>query len=252
MNGPMKWFRYYSESLESKKVQDLPPRLFKFWVNLLALANFDTTRGNLPNPNVIGFRLRLKPETVTKYLRDLTERRLVDSDTDTIRMHNWDKWQRVSDSSAERMAHKRRTSSEDVPNSSALDKSRVETEQNKRENKEAEAEQEPEAGGGANGSARAMLLAYLTTKYQNEIGTVTPVIADALDDWAERIPDSIHAEYAFAQAAESGARNWRYVESVLKRLEEDKWPADPSYHADSHGLVKADDYDWLQKMRTHD
>lgn len=90
--------------------------------------------------------------------------------------------------------------------------------------------------------------------YEQEIGTITPAIRDTLLDWETRIPlepegerTDRFVEYAFKEAALNGARSWRYVETVLKRLESEKWPLDlwdtpPKKAAatQSHGLSDAD------------
>ena len=99
----MKWFRFYSEVLESKKVQDLSPLLFKFWINLLALANNETPRGSLPDVEEVAFRLRLPVKRVSDDMVVMVAKGLIDAESDTIRMHNWDTWQKASDDAAERM-----------------------------------------------------------------------------------------------------------------------------------------------------
>ena len=225
----MKWFRFYTEALNSKKVQDLTPVLFKFWVNLLALANNEAPRGSLPDDAEVAFLLRLPPRRVVGWMAQLRERGLVDAESDTNVMHNWEKWQMPSDDAAERMAKKRRTRSADVPNKFALD-SDTDTEAEEDTDSEAEAEQR-------NGCIFRL--------YEQEIGAITPAIRDTLLDWDERIPSDQFAMYAFEQAATNGARTWRYVETVLKRLEAESWPVEMSATkkadaAEPHALSDAD------------
>lgn len=52
--------------------------------------------------------------------------------------------------------------------------------------------------------------------YEDNFGPLTPLIADALKD-AERSYPASWLEEAMRVAVESNARNWRYVEAVLKR-----------------------------------
>jgi len=78
----MNWFRYHTDALDNPKVQELPPELFKFWVNLLCLARLYD--GVLPDDRTIAFRLRMPltstPDndtsdahnTVHKYYMDAT------------------------------------------------------------------------------------------------------------------------------------------------------------------------------------
>ncbi len=52
--------------------------------------------------------------------------------------------------------------------------------------------------------------------YENHIGPLTPMIAEALREAEETYP-SIWIQDAFRIAVENNARSWRYVEAVLKR-----------------------------------
>src|SRR3990167_8637422 len=91
------WFRYYSEALESRKVQSLPPALFKHWVNLLSLANVGKPRGHLPTLEDIAFALRLKAPATQAVIDDLIERRFLDLKPDGLWAHDWPDWQKDRD-----------------------------------------------------------------------------------------------------------------------------------------------------------
>lgn len=56
--------------------------------------------------------------------------------------------------------------------------------------------------------------------YEEHIGTITPIIGERLVEAAERYPAD-WIEDAFREAVELNARNWRYVERVLKRWAEE-------------------------------
>ncbi|MCF6277143.1 MAG: DnaD domain protein [Anaerolineales bacterium] len=56
--------------------------------------------------------------------------------------------------------------------------------------------------------------------YEENIGPLTPLIADSLKDAEEEYPEKV-LENAFAQAVKANARNWRYVEAILKRWKEE-------------------------------
>jgi len=89
-------------------------------------------------------------------------------------------------------------------------------------------------------------LALLSGHFEDEIGSLTPAIADQLQDWADRIPDDKYIGYAFGEAATNGSRSWKYVEAILKRLEEAKWPALDKL--DDNGRESDDDQiDWLEQ-----
>lgn len=55
--------------------------------------------------------------------------------------------------------------------------------------------------------------------YEENIGPLTPMIADALKDAEETYPPVWIAD-ALRKAVENNKRNWRYVEAILKRWQE--------------------------------
>lgn len=194
----MKWFRFHSEALDSKKVQDLSPVLFKFWINLLALANNEDPRGTLPGDEEVAFRLRIPPKKTSEWINELVGRGLVDDNPDTVVMHNWDKWQRASDNAAERMANTRRTSSEDVPNKFALDTDRDKTRTEQKEDTEAE-----ERG-------------RIFRLYEDLCGSVNPVTSEKLLELESEFSEECLA-HCFEEAALSNGRNLKYVTAILDR-----------------------------------
>ena len=54
--------------------------------------------------------------------------------------------------------------------------------------------------------------------YEQEIGTLTPAVAEALAEAAERYPEPWIVD-ALREAARSNVRSWRYAEAVLRRWE---------------------------------
>ncbi len=54
--------------------------------------------------------------------------------------------------------------------------------------------------------------------YEDNIGPLTPILADALQD-AERAYSTEWVAEAIALAAKRNKRNWKYIESILKRWE---------------------------------
>lgn len=55
--------------------------------------------------------------------------------------------------------------------------------------------------------------------YEEHIGPLTPLIADALGD-AEKTYPASWIEDAFRRAVENNKRNWRYIEAILRRWQE--------------------------------
>ena len=56
--------------------------------------------------------------------------------------------------------------------------------------------------------------------YEENIGPLTPMIADTLKDAEEEYPAE-EIEKAFAQALKANVRKWNYVEAILKRWKEE-------------------------------
>ena len=134
----MEWLRYYTDTLESRKIQSLPAPLFKAWVNLLCVARiFD---GVIPADEA-SFRLRVTEKQITDWLAELQSRKLVDVTEDgTFYPHDWDEHQKVSDDAAGRKRiqreRQRRDKSRDMSRDSngtcpALDQIRADTEQSR-------------------------------------------------------------------------------------------------------------------------
>jgi DnaD/phage-associated family protein len=59
--------------------------------------------------------------------------------------------------------------------------------------------------------------------YEEHIGTITPIVGDRLVDAQDRYPAE-WIEDAFREAAELNARNWRYIETILRNWAEEGRP----------------------------
>jgi hypothetical protein len=124
----MEWFRFYTKALESRKVQTLPPALFKAWVNLLCVARIYD--GEIP-PEEAAYRLRTSLERVKEWLFTLRAHKLIEGPP--WRPHDWDDHQCNSDSAVERMrAYRKREREKNVlrnalRNSDGVDQIRTDT-----------------------------------------------------------------------------------------------------------------------------
>lgn len=99
------WFRFWRRTLNTPKVQKLPPALFKAWVNLLCTTEDD---GALPSLDDLSFSLRAPERMVQGWIDELVERGLLDRDAEgRILAHDWDEHQRKSDNVADRVAKHR-------------------------------------------------------------------------------------------------------------------------------------------------
>lgn len=95
------WFRYYTGAVHDPKVQRLPNREFKAWVNLLCLAA--ENGGVLPEISDCAYILRFGEVEMTSILEQLSKVGLFDETEAGLKPHNWDGRQYKSDVSTERV-----------------------------------------------------------------------------------------------------------------------------------------------------
>ncbi|KKM63395.1 hypothetical protein LCGC14_1511830 [marine sediment metagenome] len=91
----MKWFRFYYEVAEDPKVQTLPTRLFKLWINVLCLAA--KNKGVVPPVPQIAYALRMGRARVDLDMDALRRVGLFDSTPVGLIPHNWNGRQFTSD-----------------------------------------------------------------------------------------------------------------------------------------------------------
>lgn len=125
----MEWFRCYTRTLDSAKVQKLVPVLFKHWFNLCCLARIHD--GPLPNLKEISFRLRVSEPQAQNILDSLIDSELIEKRVNgDFWMHDWEEHQRVSDNVTERV---RKHRAKQVGNVSVTAQNRADTEQSRAE-----------------------------------------------------------------------------------------------------------------------
>lgn len=96
-----RWFRFYGDALNDRKVQSLPPELFKAWVNLLCLACNEN--GKAFDLAQVAFALRLADSKAQSVVGDLLSRGLLDDTAAGLVPHNWNSRQYKSDTSNQRV-----------------------------------------------------------------------------------------------------------------------------------------------------
>ncbi len=101
----MKWFRLYNEVLDDPKVQQLPPELFKCWINILCIASKND--GKLPDIKAIAYHIRASESATQSLLDALLEAQLLQEFSNQhgkwLAPHSWQKRQYKSDTSSERV-----------------------------------------------------------------------------------------------------------------------------------------------------
>lgn len=97
------WIRLYTEVVDDRKVQNLSPQVFKFWINCLCLAGkYD---GYLPSNDQIIWHLRHRRDDVVNWKAQLVTAGLLDvvNDEGRLQPHEWKQRQYEVDVSTERV-----------------------------------------------------------------------------------------------------------------------------------------------------
>lgn len=130
------WFRFYHDVTNDPKVQELPPRLFKAWVNVLCLT---CRHGNaVPSIKDIAFGLRVSKRAATAIIDELITAGLIEETPEGFQPHNWLDRQFKSDSSTERVKRFReqqRNVSETVTGTGPDTETDTETEADQKQNR---------------------------------------------------------------------------------------------------------------------
>jgi hypothetical protein len=96
------WFRFYDDAVTDPKVQLLSDKLFKFWVNILCLAN--KNNGELPSATHIAYALHETVDVAKEACFALLQSGLLDRfDGNVLRPHNWSKRQPIQNLSTPRV-----------------------------------------------------------------------------------------------------------------------------------------------------
>lgn len=86
-----RWLRLYHALLDNAKVQSLPDKLFKQWINTLCIIK--RNHGAMPPLEEYAFALRMPPNQAQKTLDELIEKHLLDVTDGVTVPHNWELWQ---------------------------------------------------------------------------------------------------------------------------------------------------------------
>jgi len=190
MTSPL-WLKLWIDLLDDTKVAKMSDWLFRQFVYLLLAAKEYDKDGLLPTELDLAWRLRMSKETVHKSLVDLATFGVVcyDLDAGAWLIVNFKKRQAVSDSvdRVRRFRARKKEQEEVLRGNVTLSAS----------------------------SSSSLLNNNLYLTYEQEIGALTPQIADCLKAAEEDYPAE-WIDQAIKEAALHNARSWKYVEAVLK------------------------------------
>lgn len=141
---PQTWFRLYNEVVDDPKVQQLPPALFRAWINFLCLVSKNGFC--LPSIADIAYRLRVSKGKAESLRGELVAAGLFEEEDGGFYPHNWNGRQFKSDVSTDRVRAFRERSgnvSETAEETPAPEQSRTEQKQNREKPTRADARRVP-------------------------------------------------------------------------------------------------------------
>ena len=219
----MAWFRFYDEVLDDPKVQQLPGKTFKNWVNILCLAKRND--GVLPPISAVAFALRMTEVETQTLIEILKNNKLLDDTSNGIIPHNWSGRQYKSDVSTDRVKRfrKRSETPEETP-------PETETETEKKECSSNDIFEkwwkEVPKKVGKGGARRAFNTALKKTSFENLLTKIQEYSAACADKKSEFIahPDTWLNKERWLDEPAAGGNGADHVEiSPEKQLENKAW-----------------------------
>jgi DnaD/phage-associated family protein len=215
----MPWFRVYSEMMSDRKINRICKKtgqskalVIGLWVCLLSLANESPQRGTLLLAEDIPFstedledEIGLPEEIITQLLDEFRTYGMI-SGSGIISIENWGKRQYKSDSSTSRVRHYRARKKAKEHDETLQERysNALETES------ETDTEEETESETTTSGD-----FGQLCTAYEHNIGPLSPMTADMLEDDLGQYGLQICLD-AILVAVEQNKRKWAYVRGIMR------------------------------------
>ena len=236
------WIKLYLEILDDPKMGRLPDSLWRFAVECFLLAGKKGDDGVLPAVEDIAWSLHLEEEKVEEYLGELGKVEIVHEEAPGNWVVSHFANRQVSES-AERVARYRARYSNVVSNEE--EKCDV-TESNEVCNADVAADSSTSSSSSISNSISESNSDSLENEgfqnfhdispgeekpdnvfkvYEQNIGALTPMIADALRE-AETTDGAVWVVAAIEEAVRSNARSWKYCEAILQRWRRDGFQVD--------------------------
>lgn len=198
------WLKLYHEMIDDPKVARLPDSSYRRFIECLLLAGETDEDGFLPDIETMAWRLRIDERTLKDDMSRLALAGLVELAEDGRWLVSSFSKRQKGLSKAEymrRLREERQVSYQNVTDSNAdkiIDKDKIE---------DKDKDKEPEACDDG----------LVFSAYENEIGVITPKIAEEIGAWLD---DDIPAQWltdAIMTASRNNKRNWAYVNAIVKR-----------------------------------
>jgi len=204
-----------------EELQDIDGVALKVWIFLALSINRNTEQAH-PGIRTIAQACGIGQNTAIAAIHELEQHQLlvVNREDRKYNIYEIPAYASANARTASKMEADDRTASEDLQTASEKPQTASENSQtasvSRRLNQITRSNQnEPEINNSSNKT-----LAAISILYESEIGMLTPMIADFLRDAAKDYPAG-WVEDAIQAAARRNARNWSYIETILKRWKKD-------------------------------
>lgn len=230
------WIKLYHEILDDPKMGMLPDRLYRRTIELFLMAGELNEDGRLPDVKSIAWRLRVNENDMLEELQALQAVSIVTLQDDCWVVTKFcERQSPVSDAERMKLLRDRKQKDEYYCHESVTNLSQNVTETVTNRNAdidtdidtESDIESDTESDAKKNSATDSLF-----TRYEREIGAITPLIAEKIKDLATAYPEAWISD-AMWLAVQKNARNLSYVEAILKR-----WKAEGKDNGKRAGGVK--------------
>lgn len=202
------WIKLYHEILDDPKMATLPDDQWRKVIECFLIAGRVNNAGELPPTKQIAWILRKDESEVEEALNLVAKTGIIEK-TDL----GWyipkfaRRQEKISGSDRTRMSRERKQKQQYYCNDNVTQLKRNVTE-NRTDIDIEQIRTDVEAPLQANPNAYGI--------FENNIGTLTPMIADGIDNWIKTYPEE-WIPAAIDEAVKNGARNYKYCDAILKR-----------------------------------
>lgn len=235
------WWRAYSDALDNRKLQQLPPATAWQWFRLMCLANIYRPRGVLPPLADVAFRLRLSEKQAQTIIEKLVAANLIEQDSSGVYfMHDWDEWQADRDvtPSLRDVNHANVTPTSRFQNEGVArgEERRGDQTSDLREDLRGEEKAAAENGAAPSSAAGASSWDFIRALYQQNLGTLDNRGRDKLQGYYKTLPSEWIAA-AINEAFTAQEPGFGYFSRIMDRCVETNTP--PSSLKKSHAGRRA-------------
>lgn len=229
---PYYFIKLWHEILDDPKMGQLSDHLWRRTVELFLLAGRNGNTGELPDVEDMAWTLRTTIDELSNDLDQIAKIGIVKLVDFSWVVTNFEKRQEAqSNAERERRYRERQrqgqyyqTDSNDANNETSdnnvTNRNReLELELDIESDIDIESEQESD-GAGAVAVKKSQAVSRIFKQYESEIGIISPMIADAIKDAISIYPED-WINRAIQESVSHNARNWKYIEAILKRWKVD-------------------------------